>query len=190
MTRKGITTRRALHAAGSSCNVRVQQCLNSARLEACPDYCVQPYSLAMLEERLKTMYKSVTEGKFSEALRQVNVLLALIPLTIVDTRREVDELKELISIARCAAVPHLAHCIWQWTEIYMEQLCAPLVTYRVNGYLPACMSFFPYWLMAHRAITCDEPPRHTSSPQPAFCAWASGVLLLLIQSITGFLQRN
>ncbi|CAL8462821.1 g2355 [Coccomyxa elongata] len=59
-----------------------------------------PYSLGMLEEKLKAMYKSVTEGKFSEALRQVNVLLALIPLTIVDTRREVDELKELIAIAR------------------------------------------------------------------------------------------
>jgi coatomer protein complex subunit alpha (xenin) len=48
------------------------------------------------------MYRSVTEGKFSEALRQVNVLLALIPLTTVDTRREVDELKELISIAKYA----------------------------------------------------------------------------------------
>ena len=66
-------------------------------------WCSQPYSLGMLEEKLKAMYKCVTEGKFSEALRQVNVLLALIPLTIVDTRREVDEVKELISIARCAA---------------------------------------------------------------------------------------
>ena len=65
---------------------------------------MQPYSLGMLEDKLKAMYKSVTEGKFSEALRQVNVLLALIPLTIVDTRREVDELKELIAIARCAAI--------------------------------------------------------------------------------------
>lgn len=64
--------------------------------------CAQPYSLGVLEEKLKAMYKCVTEGKFSEALRQVNVLLALIPLTIVDTRREVDEVKELISIARCA----------------------------------------------------------------------------------------
>ena len=61
---------------------------------------MQPYSLGMLEDKLKAMYKSVTEGKFSEALRQVNVLLALIPLTIVDTRREVDELKELIAIGQ------------------------------------------------------------------------------------------
>ncbi len=78
---------------------------------------MQPYSLGMLEEKLKAMYKSVTEGKFSEALRQVNVLLALIPLTIVDTRREVDELKELIAIARCAArtIRHrVEFCRWQW----------------------------------------------------------------------------
>eukprot|EP00884_Botryococcus_braunii_P010188 jgi/Botrbrau1/19170/Bobra.0077s0079.1 len=59
-----------------------------------------PYTLAGLEERLKAMYRSVTEGKFSEALKQVNNLLAVIPLTVVDTRREVDELKELISIAK------------------------------------------------------------------------------------------
>ncbi len=62
----------------------------------------------MLEERLKAMYKTVTEGKFSEALKQVNTLLALIPLIVVDQRREVDDLKELISIARfvAPACPH------------------------------------------------------------------------------------
>ena len=46
------------------------------------------------------MYRSVTEGRFSEALRQVNTILHIIPLTVVDSRREVDEVKELISIAR------------------------------------------------------------------------------------------
>jgi coatomer protein complex subunit alpha (xenin) len=58
------------------------------------------YNLDMLSERLKGVYKSVTEGKFSEALRLVNVILHIIPLTVVDGRREVDELKELLSIAR------------------------------------------------------------------------------------------
>ena len=70
---------------------------------------VQPYTLSTLEERLKGMYRSVTDGKFSEALRQVNALLAIIPLTVVATRHEVDELKELISIARSALSPSLAH---------------------------------------------------------------------------------
>ena len=55
------------------------------------------------------MYRSVTDGKFSEALRQVNALLAIIPLTVVATRHEVDELKELISIARSALTSSLAH---------------------------------------------------------------------------------
>lgn len=61
---------------------------------------MQIYNLSMLEERLKAMYRSVTEGRFSEALRQVNTILHIIPLTVVDSRREVDEVKELISIAR------------------------------------------------------------------------------------------
>ena len=66
---------------------------------------VQIYNLDMLSERLKGVYKSVTEGKFSEALRLVNVILHIIPLTVVDGRREVDELKELLSIARSASLP-------------------------------------------------------------------------------------
>ena len=61
---------------------------------------MQIYTLDMLDERLSAVYKSVTEGKFSDALRQVNIILHIIPLTVVDSRRGVDELKELLSIAR------------------------------------------------------------------------------------------
>ena len=49
---------------------------------------------------MKIIYKSVTDGKFSEALRLVHAILHIIPLTTVETRKEVDELKELIEIAR------------------------------------------------------------------------------------------
>ena len=66
---------------------------------------LQPYTLNILEEKMTAMYRAVTDGKFGEALRQVNMILAIIPLTVVNTRHEVDELKEVISIARCA--PHL-----------------------------------------------------------------------------------
>lgn len=66
------------------------------------------------------MYKSVTEGKFSEALRQVQTILHIIPLTVVDSRREVDELKELISIARQAAPAYI-----------VLRLCLPV---RQEGY--------------------------------------------------------
>ena len=62
---------------------------------------LQVYTLSSLAERLKAVYRAMTGGKFTEGLRLVNALLLLIPLTVVDTRREVDELKELLTIARC-----------------------------------------------------------------------------------------
>lgn len=51
---------------------------------------------------LKKAYKSVTEGKFNDALTRFNALLHIIPLLVVDTRREVDDVKELLGIAKCA----------------------------------------------------------------------------------------
>lgn len=61
---------------------------------------MQMFNLNDLGERLKKMYDLVKDGKFSDALKAVNVILHIIPLTSVETRREVDELKELIEIAR------------------------------------------------------------------------------------------
>ncbi|KAK9847289.1 hypothetical protein WJX84_005223 [Apatococcus fuscideae] len=58
------------------------------------------YDLSLLTERLNAMYKSVTAGKFTEGLRQTNVMLHMIALTVVDTRREVDDLKELLNIVK------------------------------------------------------------------------------------------
>jgi coatomer protein complex subunit alpha (xenin) len=58
------------------------------------------YSLVGLEEGLKKAYRSVTEGKFGDALSRFNGLLHLIPLLVVDTRKEVDDVKELLSIAK------------------------------------------------------------------------------------------
>ena len=60
----------------------------------------QVHTLAGLTERLKAVYRAMTGGKFTEGLRLVNLLLLLIPLTVVETRREVDELKELLTISR------------------------------------------------------------------------------------------
>lgn len=54
----------------------------------------------MLEEHLSAMYKSMSDGKFSDGLRQTNALLHRIALTVVDNRQEVDDLKELLSIVR------------------------------------------------------------------------------------------
>lgn len=61
---------------------------------------MQIYTVDLLEERLNAMYRLVTEGRFSDALRQANAILHIIPLTVVDSRRGVDEIKEVLSIAR------------------------------------------------------------------------------------------
>lgn len=58
------------------------------------------YSLSDLEEQVKQAYKLVTDGKFTEALKAFTKLLHVIPLTIVDTRKEVDDVKELVSICK------------------------------------------------------------------------------------------
>ncbi|XP_038973835.1 coatomer subunit alpha-3-like [Phoenix dactylifera] len=58
------------------------------------------YILSQLDEKLKIAYRATTEGKFSEALRVFLNILHTIPLIVVGSRREVDEVKELIEIAK------------------------------------------------------------------------------------------
>ncbi|KAF1884619.1 hypothetical protein Lal_00028500 [Lupinus albus] len=59
-----------------------------------------PFKLSQLDEKLKTGYKLTTAGKFSEALRTFVNILHTIPLVIVESRREVDEVKELVVIVK------------------------------------------------------------------------------------------
>eukprot|EP00197_Chlamydomonas_leiostraca_P002770 CAMPEP_0202857082 /NCGR_PEP_ID=MMETSP1391-20130828/157_1 /ASSEMBLY_ACC=CAM_ASM_000867 /TAXON_ID=1034604 /ORGANISM="Chlamydomonas leiostraca, Strain SAG 11-49" /LENGTH=1227 /DNA_ID=CAMNT_0049535841 /DNA_START=68 /DNA_END=3751 /DNA_ORIENTATION=+ len=58
------------------------------------------YTLPALEEALKAGYKLVTEGKFGDALKAFTRMLHVIPLTVVDSRKEVDDVKELITICK------------------------------------------------------------------------------------------
>uniref|UniRef100_A0ACD5TT30 Uncharacterized protein n=1 Tax=Avena sativa TaxID=4498 RepID=A0ACD5TT30_AVESA len=58
------------------------------------------FSFSQMDDKLKAAYKATTEGKFPEALRQFLNILYTIPLLVVDSRREVDEVKELIEIVR------------------------------------------------------------------------------------------
>lgn len=53
-----------------------------------------------MEEKLKAGYKSTTAGKLSDALRTFIGILHTIPLIVVESRREVDEVKELIIIVK------------------------------------------------------------------------------------------
>lgn len=66
------------------------------------DLHLQAYSLDGVSESLKKAYKLFTDGKFSNALQAFNQMLWTIPLVVVSSRKEVDEVKELITICRFA----------------------------------------------------------------------------------------
>ena len=70
---------------------------------------LQAYSLDGVSESLNRAYKLFTEGKFSNALQAFNLMLWTIPLVVVSSRKEVDEVKELITICRSATVAKV-HC--------------------------------------------------------------------------------
>ncbi|CAA3016831.1 coatomer subunit alpha-1-like [Olea europaea subsp. europaea] len=58
------------------------------------------FNFSQLEEKLQAGYKATTAGKFSEALRHFMAILQTIPFIVVESRREVDEVKELIIIVK------------------------------------------------------------------------------------------
>ncbi|GKV21086.1 hypothetical protein SLEP1_g31103 [Rubroshorea leprosula] len=58
------------------------------------------FNFSQLEEKLKAGYKATTGGKFKEALQLFLSILHTIPLIVVESRREVDEVKELIIIVK------------------------------------------------------------------------------------------
>ena len=63
---------------------------------------MQAFSLDGVSEQLKKAYRLFTEGKFTNALQGFNQVLWTIPMVVVESRKEVDEVKELITICRSA----------------------------------------------------------------------------------------
>ncbi|KAJ1404731.1 WD40/YVTN repeat-like-containing domain superfamily [Sesbania bispinosa] len=59
-----------------------------------------PFKLSQLDEKLRAGYRSTTAGKFTDALRTFVNILHTIPLIVVESRREVDDVKELIIIVK------------------------------------------------------------------------------------------
>ena len=57
-------------------------------------------SLPVLVERLKLAYKMVTEGKFQEGLDAFTHIMTGVALTVVQSKQQVNELRELLSICR------------------------------------------------------------------------------------------
>nr|KJB47563.1 hypothetical protein B456_008G031300 [Gossypium raimondii] len=64
----------------------------------CPPSLV--FNFSQLNDKLKAGYKSTTAGKFTDALRLFLSILHTVPLIVVESGREVDEVKELIIIAK------------------------------------------------------------------------------------------
>jgi len=58
------------------------------------------FTLDVLEKEVKSGYDLVTSGKFQDALTVFTSMLHRIPLLVVDTRKEVDDVKELVEIAK------------------------------------------------------------------------------------------
>jgi len=58
------------------------------------------YQLPKLEDTLRKAYKMTTEGKFADALKSFKAIIHTIFCLVVDSRKEVDEVKELLTIAR------------------------------------------------------------------------------------------
>ena len=54
----------------------------------------------LLDDKIRLAYRATTDGKFSEALRLFLTILHTILVIVVDSRREVDEVKELIGIGK------------------------------------------------------------------------------------------
>ncbi|KAL6527457.1 hypothetical protein OROGR_016547 [Orobanche gracilis] len=58
------------------------------------------FNFSQFDEKLRSGYKATTAGRFSDALHLFLAILNTIPVVVVETRREVDEVKELIVIVR------------------------------------------------------------------------------------------
>ncbi|KAH9606042.1 hypothetical protein KSS87_006679 [Heliosperma pusillum] len=58
------------------------------------------FGFSQLEEKLRAGYKLTNDGKLSDALRIFVNILHSIPLVVVESRKEVDEVKELIIIVK------------------------------------------------------------------------------------------
>ncbi|GAB2267669.1 hypothetical protein Dimus_002652 [Dionaea muscipula] len=58
------------------------------------------FKLSQFDDKMRQAYRATSNGKFTEALRLFIGVLQTIPVIVVESRREVDDVKELISITR------------------------------------------------------------------------------------------
>jgi coatomer protein complex subunit alpha (xenin) len=131
------------------------------------------FKLPQLEEKLKVAYKTTTEGKFTEALKLFTVILHTIPLVIVETRKEVDDVKELLSIAKeyvhalrielarkaaaddpkrqAELAAYFTHCSLQPTHLRLSLQSAMSINYKLKNFNSAAT-------FCRRLLELNPPP--------------------------------
>ncbi|KAF8399255.1 hypothetical protein HHK36_015120 [Tetracentron sinense] len=117
------------------------------------------YEFSQLDDKLRTAYKVTTDGKFVEALRLFLNILHIIPLIVVHSRREVDEVKELIIIAKEYVLAlkmevrrketkddvvrqqelaaYFTHCNLQTVHLRLSLMNAMTICYKAGNYITA-----------------------------------------------------
>ena len=65
-----------------------------------PVHPATPFKLAMLEKKVVEAYEHVTKNRLADAVAAFTAILHTVPLLVVETRKEVDDVKELLSICR------------------------------------------------------------------------------------------
>ncbi|GLJ14129.1 hypothetical protein SUGI_0226700 [Cryptomeria japonica] len=135
------------------------------------------YSLSVVEEKRRVAYRAMTEGKFCEALRLFVNILHIIPIIVVDTRKEVDDVKKLIGIAKEYVLglrmeikrkeikddalrqqelaAYFTHCKLQIVHLRLALLNAMGICYKSGNYSTAAN-------MACRLLETDPPTSHAT----------------------------
>jgi coatomer protein complex subunit alpha (xenin) len=111
-----------------------------------------------LVDRLKVAYKSFTDGKFSEAQVHFKAIIQQLPLVVVDNKPEVNEIRELVQIAReylmamgmemkrrtdfkddpyrqAELAAYMTHCNLQPIHVLITLKSAMICTYKVKNYV-------------------------------------------------------
>jgi hypothetical protein len=65
-----------------------------------PVHPVTPFKLSALEKRMVEAYEHVSKNLLPDALDKFTAILLMVPLLAVETRKEVDDVKELLNICR------------------------------------------------------------------------------------------
>jgi len=112
----------------------------------------------LIDDRLKSAYRAVTAGKFNEALNNFLYIMHAIPFLVLQNKKEVNEVKELLGICRdyvtglrielqrkdvqdpvkqVELAAYFTHCNLQQVHLILSLRSAMNVSYKAKNYLTA-----------------------------------------------------